>query len=75
MSPIRPPEAAQLHRMIHLLRLAGDWERAAGMLSRAEYEALLNGLQALAEAISHLSPVVHLPITDYLAYLQDPLVE
>ena len=55
------PEIAdkfRLQRTIAILRAAAAWEREAQMLSRQEYDNLLQGLAALAAAIDLLTPAL-----------------
>jgi hypothetical protein len=55
------PEIADKHRLQHtieILRAAAAWEREAQLLSRQEYDTLLQGLAALAAAVDLLTPAL-----------------
>jgi hypothetical protein len=48
----------RLQRLLQRLRAAAAWEREAQLLSRQEYEGLVQGLAALAAAIDLLTPAL-----------------
>jgi hypothetical protein len=45
-----------LQHTIQIVRAAAEWEREAQLLSRQEYESLVQALEKLAQAVDLLTP-------------------